>query len=332
MYACVFVFGSASLLPRLLPGTTSAFFSTLIKLVLSMAAVSEPSQPARAAQQLSCRTCQMIATQLVKGRCAECNSCSARVDRIMAAHGEWSMPQNIKDDTIRDARKLYGEDLIGIISCRVTTVQVQGHEVEFVGTGNFMDLEDLEMKYKNKPERLAAIKKNTKTIFDTVSECTLYEDKMYQSKNINLASTKRTVENDMQINSKRIKGPKKIKGAKVAVEMVEVEQKPLTEKAIATLKKSKEGISTAREKLRKTVEPLNNFVVNPWIENVLDYVGNKVKVVVAMKDTVVSALDLAIDAKSGGVKQLQMQVAECKGEIREVNRMATLQIQEAQRV
>jgi hypothetical protein len=45
--------------------------------------------------------------------------------------------------------------------------------VKFKGTGVFMDEEDLGNKYASKPLQLAAIKQNTRTMWDAVREVKL---------------------------------------------------------------------------------------------------------------------------------------------------------------
>ena len=52
--------------------------------------------------------------------------------------------------------------------------------MKFKGTGVFMDEEDLDKKYASKPLQLAAIKNNTRTMWDAVREVKLYEDVAYE--------------------------------------------------------------------------------------------------------------------------------------------------------
>ena len=65
------------------------------------------------------------------------------------------------------------------------------HEVEMIEEGGcemvkivlmgWMDEADLEAKYKTKPDRLAAIKKNTRTYWCDIGEVWLYEDMEYET-------------------------------------------------------------------------------------------------------------------------------------------------------
>ena len=54
--------------------------------------------------------------------------------------------------------------------------------LSFKGTGKFMDLKDLEDTFKDKPEQLASVKRNAKTLWDKVRSCQLYEVTDYESK------------------------------------------------------------------------------------------------------------------------------------------------------
>ena len=114
-------------------------------------------------------------------------------------------------------------------------------------------------------------------------------------------------------------------------EVIDADQKPLSELQIVKLQKAQADITSAMAKLGDTVEPLG-VESNPIKALVPGYVMNKVAVVTAHKDTVLAALALALEQKSGVLQNLKIQVAECKAELKEVNRMATVQIQEAQGV
>ena len=96
--------------------------------------------------------------------------------------------------TIVQCKGKYGEGLVATCRASSTVTAEVGVEVKMVGTGVFMDEEDLTEKYKGKPKRLAAILKNTDTYYDDRGEVLLYEDMTYQSSKVESSSIKRTNE------------------------------------------------------------------------------------------------------------------------------------------
>ena len=78
--------------------------------------------------------------------------------------------------------KSFRQDLKVAIEQDLTVESVDGFEVEFVGTGDFMDEADLREKYTSRAGRADEIIKNTNKIYCKNAEVELYEDMMYKSK------------------------------------------------------------------------------------------------------------------------------------------------------
>ena len=123
---------------------------------------------------------------------------------MLKEHPNWALKPVAKDKLIKDAKQIYGDDLVGAVSSHITEEQEQSTEVAFVGNGLFLDKDDLEDKDKNKQKRLAAILKNTETYWDPVSECLLYEDMTYVSSNKDQASSKRKASTEIEDINRKI--------------------------------------------------------------------------------------------------------------------------------
>ncbi len=108
--------------------------------------------------------------------------------------------------------KTMGDELSVAVQDVITRVLNKTEEVEFKGTGNFMDEHDLREKYAKKPDQADAIIKNTRAMFDTMREVMLYEDMMYSSKvaqNEKLeTSSGQSSTHDRYVKGKGVKKPK----------------------------------------------------------------------------------------------------------------------------
>ena len=86
-----------------------------------------------------------------------------------------------------------------------------------VGTGDWIDEDDMKAKYKNKPARLSSILRNCKRWYDPQGEVELLEDMAYQSKST--AKDTVAVSNKRKItaeeNIKKEPTPKTAKGQQV---------------------------------------------------------------------------------------------------------------------
>ena len=88
-----------------------------------------------------------------------------------------------------------GEDLRVALQQVVTDWKQSTTELTFAGTGEFLDLKDLETKYGDRPSQLENIKENTYKFWDHIRGCYLYEDVRYtriaEDKVVKGTSTKR---------------------------------------------------------------------------------------------------------------------------------------------
>ena len=85
-----------------------------------------------------------------------------------------------------------GPALTKLIETTYTEGSTEMHEVKMVGTGEYLDEDDLKERYKNKPLRFAAIMKNANRFYCKVSEAMLFED--MKSASMETKGVKRTFE------------------------------------------------------------------------------------------------------------------------------------------
>ena len=80
-----------------------------------------------------------------------------------------------------------------------------------MGTGQFLDKPDLELKYGTKPQRLEAILKNAKTYYCEISETFFYEDMGYKSVRTDRVKAARKMETNVVAKESKLRPPKRPK-------------------------------------------------------------------------------------------------------------------------
>ena len=78
-----------------------------------------------------------------------------------------------------------GDDFSAATQAVVSHETIRETDFELVGSGTFIDEDDLTEKYKTKPQQLPAMLKNAKKVEDPIRECTLYEEMTYVAKTSN---------------------------------------------------------------------------------------------------------------------------------------------------
>jgi hypothetical protein len=137
-----------------------------------------------------CIECQIKSGKPNAGsfRCSDCNSLRTRIRRLMQNGGQeqtsafQALSKQEKTDFFAKNRNTMGYDLSVAVQDVISRVLKTSDEVEFKGTGEFLDEADIREKYVNKPKQADAILKNTRSMFDTMREVTVYEDMKYFSK------------------------------------------------------------------------------------------------------------------------------------------------------
>ena len=118
-------------------------------------------------------------------RCKACHSLKSRINRVMAKHGnlaaDWTkMPEEDKKEFYKNYQSMVGDELLARLQESVTEYKRTSSSVEFTGTGEYYDEEDLKKRYEGKPEQLKNLLANTKTYYCPVKQVWLFEDVTYK--------------------------------------------------------------------------------------------------------------------------------------------------------
>ena len=117
-------------------------------------------------------------------RCNQCSSLAMRVSRYFKKNPEEKddfneLDQEEKKKFFKEARLCVGDDLKSMIKASVTQQKTKTMRVNFRGSGEYMDLQDLTAAYQGKPEQLQSIIENTRKFYCPVRQTTLYENPEY---------------------------------------------------------------------------------------------------------------------------------------------------------
>ena len=282
-----------------------------------------PCGATKAASQKRCSKCQSVAT----------NYC--RVKKEMGAEKAlvWNDALNTgkidKEKFMADARDVLPKDLAKLVDTYLEELMVAEDEVAMVGTGDFLDEDDLKDKYAKKPQRLAAILKNAKRIWCKNSECELIEDMKYQSKESSIRK---------RIATSGIKAV-----AQQKVKRVKVQKETTAEPASVDGEAKLEDISEAQltkiskwtEQVDKIVEELAGFVKTmedaKWAEHCPPYVKLKLQAVIVSAEANKATLaNLASTKKTAAkISTIAKTIKDLQAEAKEAKRKYLLQMNEA---
>ena len=245
----------------------------------------------------------------------------------------WSYDKIDKQKFFEAAQNATGADLAKLMTQELSELRTASSEVKLVGTGSFLDVEDLKEKYKAKPARLEAILKNARKIWDDVSECYLIEDMAYQSVTTAGESTTRTAKRTCETEEK----VKKAKVAKVKTEEEnvpkdgETEDKPLGVSQLKWVEKQLTTLATNLEKIKAVEEEFGPADKRaPFVEHLPLYVLTSMTATSLEVDAFREMLLLVKEAnKAAGFKNIQATAKELAANFKERHRRAVLQIAEA---
>ena len=195
------------------------------------------------------------------GRCTGCGNLAVRVSRLFAgspqhkdAWAELMQEGSNRANFHAEAKALYGSDLNQVVTQRLEKRVMHETEVKLVGNGTFLDMQDLETKYKGKPERLAGIKKYARRVLDPVSNVELIEDMEYKSSHSTATKTSTELTNtacqESGIKKRKVDTPPKVK---TAANPDDEESLALQKQQVSKLEKSQEACAKQREKLEQIV-------------------------------------------------------------------------------
>ena len=311
-------------------------------------AVAAPSGLSPAAAATAARDCSVCGQQTTNPcRCNECGRVATAVSRTtkeLGAELNGKFKIAMSNDSVARAtfyQKAAGctkAELVKLIEETVNEMMIETTEASLVGTGEYLDEEDLREKYKSKPpQRLEAILANAKRFTCPVSKVELFEDMKYRSEESH--SKKHITEHRLSATTEdRIK-KKKTEGEgtngktkKVKVEAgAEVGPTPLTEKEKESLTKWDAVLDTnvaaleeITSKMEENAEGWSKFLPAHVRTSVtaakLQLEGVKAEHAMILE----SGQTTSFDQKSRAYKDMIL-------EYKEVSRVAKLQISEAKK-
>ena len=118
-------------------------------------------------------------------RCKACHALKSRINRVISKHGslaqDWTnVTEEQKKEFYKNFQSAAGEDLIARMQETVVESKRLSTKVEFEGTGEYIDENDMNQRYANKPEQLANLFANTRRFYCPVRQVWMYEDVTYK--------------------------------------------------------------------------------------------------------------------------------------------------------
>jgi hypothetical protein len=283
--------------------------------------------------------------RLTTPRCQDCGALATRQSRALKNLGmteHWK--ELCKDGKIdrqafnAKANTLLGSELSKMIQVTYNEVTAETHEVQMIGTGEFLDEPDMKARCKDKPQRLAAILKNARRHYCVVSEITLIEDMKYASSEVR--GVKRVGTSAVHAGTEQ--KVKKTAVPKVKPEpsdQTEKEMKPLADKQIALVEKWCTSLTKVKESLEEITKSIAQAAAakvekdsKEWTKYLPPYTMTSAQAAAANVDAFAASLALILENKqvlsfSGVAKEFKSTVEHAK----EVIRSAKLQVTEAQK-
>jgi predicted nucleic acid-binding Zn ribbon protein len=224
-------------------------------------------------------------------------------------------------------RKLMGEDLSVAVQEVITVKLTKKQEVEFKGTGEFLDEDDIRAKYAKKPKQAESIIQNSRSMFDPIRETTLYEDMNYNSKVANSEvledATGSSLTHDRHVKGKPV--AKKEKGPGIKTEKIDEvnefsdAQKTSLVQMVSEINEVKMHLDAELQNIQ--TNDVKEFMVAASV-TLAEACGCKMKEFVA-------SIGVVLDSNSGDFKELKSQHRELKSDGKDQARRMKGQIKTA---
>jgi len=275
-----------------------------------------------------------------------CNCCSAVANRICRLLANSSEEFKVKAAAVQNsmtkeqfyelAKDKVGQDLEKLIVHTYSVTQVTVNIAEMQGTGEFLDEEELKIKYKDRPLRLQAILKNAAKMYHPTWECDVYEDTVFKRETRD--SVKRTEEETLEASTtERVK---KIKRAKVAPKPKNGDSDETDDKANelkqSTLTWVDKALTKSEELATKTSEIIGAVALEEnkdWVAFMPTYIITDARAlsakIVAFRSELELVKETKICAAIAGVRQQWKDIQE---EHKETTRIYKVQKDEAAKV
>jgi len=243
-------------------------------------------------------------------RCLDCHKATPRISRLVKAEG-WgddfkALSKENRVKFMLQAKTSFGCDLAKLVSLSMTQMHHDSRMKAFTKGGGYVDEEDLNEKYKNKPAQLAAIKANANAFDCPIRLTKLYQDPEYALKDEHreeaVQTLKRQADSKVTVKSqKEAKTAKKPKAIETEVKAVVFtpSQTDKLKTALVKVDKAEENFLHARNRITASTEPhLPKFIVE------------KAAIQCAAFATAKAAIDCAMEANSGDFKVLMREAGD----------------------
>ena len=290
-----------------------------------------------AAKQCSAGCGEMTSNQ--NGRCTECGNLACRISRHFKGSPENKAEFTKSLETMKDrgafqqmAKGLYSDDLAIAISQVVERKLVAESEVSLVGNGCFLDMMDLEKKYKDKPERLNGIKANARRFKDPISNVELIEDMEYRSTHSNSVKQSLQMTNTATQESSIKKRKTETKPKENKASPVKVEPAFLAQASRDKLQKIVENNTKLRCKLQSTIDKAEAANDGELLTHMPPRIvaGSKASIISSQQlDDKCNMILGAALASPQDLKSINEESSKIQGDLKERDRALKLQVAEA---
>ena len=285
-----------------------------------------PCGATKTASQKRCNQCQKFATNYCRAK-KDIGSEKALIWQDAIESGKID-----KEGFMTEARDVLPKELAKLIDHYIEELMVAEDEVAMVGTGDFLDEDDLKDTYAKKPLRLAAILKKTKRIWCKSSECELIEDMKYQSKESSIrkriATSGMKAVAQQKIKRVKVEKAKPDESAKLDKGNGEAPMEDLNDGQLAKVTKWTEQIDKIITDMSGFVKTIEEAV---WAEYCPPYVILKAQAVQVSAEASKATLANLTNTKRTAAKftTIAKTIKDLQAEAKEAKRKVNLQMKEA---
>ena len=222
-----------------------------------------------------------------------------------------------KTEFFRNCRDEVGKELKALMEETISESVAEEELESWIEDGKYLDLLDMEDKYKNKPDQLKSIFENTKTHFCTVRNTMLYEDPEYMSKRSSTLVTKN--ESKRQASAEKIS-----KAAKVPKVVVHDDDAEISACQVKSLGKEKEALQAMHTTLTALKTEADGDALK---ESIAPPILTKLKLAIGNLDCQQKLIELTLENKKGDVASIVSENKVAKAEA-----LATAKLMRAQLV
>ena len=205
--------------------------------------------------------------------CKPCNSLKGRAYRINKDMPWQNLSAEKRREWFRENHASFGLELTASLTQLHTEIQETASTVELVGTGDFLDEDDLKERYRSKPEQLECILANTQSFKCARRGVKLYEDMKYTS--VRKESTVKTTRDLKTVECTDERKGIKRKTVTTSKPRPSGEPKPVSP---AQLKRAEKQVQMLSKELEKLDALMKNITASEHCQHVPPYVLNFAKV------------------------------------------------------